>query len=83
MATEVEILAERLLRGFNEEALGNTETVVVAAEAARRAGFDYGSEDYEAALRYLLDSGYLRPATIVGGEGYSITVAGVERLARE
>ena len=83
MATEVEVLAERLLRGFNEEALGNTETVVVAAEAALRAGFDYGSEDYEAALRYLLDSGYLRPATIVGGEGYSITVAGVERLARE
>ena len=83
MATEVEVLAERLLRGFNEEALGNTETVVVAAEAAWRAGFDYGSEDYEAALRYLLDSGYLRPATIVGGEGYSITVAGVERLARE
>jgi hypothetical protein len=83
MATEVEVLGERLLRGFNEEALGNTETVVIAAEAARRAGFDHGSEDYEAALRYLLDSGYLRPATIVGGEGYSITVAGVEKLARE
>ena len=83
MATEVEVLGERLLRGFNEEALGNTETVVVAAEAARRAGFDHGSEDYEAALRYLLDSGYLRPAAVVGGEGYSITVAGVEKLARE
>ena len=83
MATEVEVLGERLLRGFNEEALGNTETVVVAAEAARRAGFDHGSEDYEAALRYLLDSGYLRSATVVGGEGYSITVAGVEKLARE
>ena len=78
MATEVEVLGERLLRGFNEEALGNTETVVVAADAARRAGFDYGSEDYEAALRYLLDSGYLRPAAVVGGEGYSITVVGVE-----
>ena len=83
MATEVEVLGERLLRGFNEEALGNTETVVVAAEAARRAGFDHGSENYEAALGYLLDSGYLRPAAVVGGEGYSITVAGVEKLARE
>ncbi len=83
MATEVEVLGERLLRGFNEEALGNTETVVVAAEAARRAGFDHGSEDYEAALRYLLDSGYLRPAAVVGGEGYSITVVGVEKLTRE
>ena len=83
MATEVEVMGERLLRGFNEEALGNTETAVVAAEAARRAGFDHGSEDYEAALGYLLDSGYLRPAAVVGGEGYSITVAGVEKLARE
>jgi hypothetical protein len=83
MATEVEVLGERLLRGFNEEALGNTETAVVAAEAARRAGFDHGSEDYEAALSYLLDSGYLRPAAVVGGEGYSITVVGVEKLARE
>ncbi|MDQ5827026.1 MAG: hypothetical protein M3441_22895 [Chloroflexota bacterium] len=83
MATEVEVMGERLLRGFNEEALGNTETAVVAAEAARRAGFDHGSEDYEAALSYLLDSGYLRPAAVVGGEGYSITVVGVEKLARE
>jgi hypothetical protein len=47
---------------------------------ARRAGFDHGSEDYEAALRYLLDLGYLRPAAIVGGEGYSITAAGVGKL---
>ena len=83
MTTEVEVLGERLLRGFNEEALGNTETAVVAAEAARRVGFDHGSEDYEAALSYLLDFGYLRPAAVVGGEGYSITVAGVEKLARE
>ena len=83
MTTDIEVLGERLLRGFNEEALDNTETAVLAAEAARRAGFDYGSEDYEVALRYLLDSGYLRSAAVVGGEGYSITVAGVEKLARE
>jgi hypothetical protein len=51
-----------------------------APQAALRAGFDYGSEDYEAALRYLLDFGYLRPAAIVGGEGYSITSAGVGKL---
>jgi hypothetical protein len=83
MATEVETMGVRLLRAFDEEAKGNTETAVLAAEAARRAGFDHGSEDYEVALRYLLDSGYLRSASIVGGEGYSITVAGVEKLARE
>ena len=81
MATEVEVLGERLLRGFNEEALGNTETVVIAAEAAQRAGFDHGSEDYEAALRYLLDSGYLRSTPAVGGEGFAMTTAGKARLS--
>ena len=80
MATEVEIMGMRLLRGFDEEAKGNIEATVLAEEAARKAGFDYGSEDYEAALRYLLDAGYVRPAAIVGGEGYSITVAGVGKL---
>ena len=82
MANETEVMGVRLLRGFNEEAKGNTETAVLAAEAARQAGFDYGSEDYEAALRYLLDSGYLRPAAVVGGEAFSITSAGVERLTQ-
>jgi hypothetical protein len=78
---ETEVMGVRLLRAFDEEAKGNTETAVLAGEAARRAGFDYGSENYEAALRYLLDSGYLRHNPTVGGEGYSITVAGKERLA--
>ena len=80
MATDDEVMGMRLLWGFDEVAKGNTETAVLAEEAARRAGFDYGSEDYEAALRYLLDFGYLRPAAIVGGEGYSITAAGVGKL---
>jgi hypothetical protein len=57
-------------------AMSNT----LAEEAARRAGFDHGSKDYEAALRYLLDLGYLRPAAIVGGEGYNITAASVRTL---
>ena len=81
MAAEVETMGVRLLRAFDEEAKGNTETAVLAAEAARRAGFDYGSEDYEAALRYLLDSGYLRPAPAVGGEGFTMTTAGKDRLS--
>ena len=81
MATEVETMGVRLLRAFDEEAKGNTETAVLAAEAARRAGFDHGSEDYEVALRYLLDSGYLRPTSAVGGEGFGITTAGKDRLS--
>jgi hypothetical protein len=81
MAAEVEIMGVRLLRAFDEEAKGNTETTVLAAEAARRAGFDHGSEDYEVALRYLLDSGYLRPTPAVGGEGFGITTAGKDGLS--
>jgi hypothetical protein len=83
MATEVETMGVRLLRAFDAEAKGNTETAVLAAEAARRAGFDHGSEDYEVALRYLLDSGYLRPTPAVGGEGFGITTAGKDRLSEE
>ncbi len=81
MATEVETMGVRLLRAFDEEAKGNTETAVLAAEAARGAGFDHGSEDYEVALGYLLDSGYLRPTPAVGGEGFGITTAGKDRLS--
>lgn len=81
MATEVETMGVRLLRAFDEEAKDNTETAVLAAEAVRRAGFDHGSEDYEVALRYLLDSGYLRRTPAVGGEGFGITTAGKDRLS--
>jgi hypothetical protein len=81
MATEIETMGVRLLRAFHEEARGNTETAVLAPDAASRAGFDHGSEDYELALRYLLDSGYLRPTPAVGGEGFAITTAGKDRLS--
>ena len=81
MATEIETMGVRLLRAFHEEARGNTETAVLAAEAARRAGFDHGSDDYEVALHYLLDSAYLRPIAAVGGEGFGITTAGKDRLS--
>jgi hypothetical protein len=82
-ATEVEARGVRLLRGFDEGAKGDTETAVFPGEAAQRAGFDYGSEYYDAALRYLLDSVYLRPDFTdgVGGEGYSIAVAGRGRMS--
>jgi hypothetical protein len=41
MATEVETMAMRLLREFDEVAKGNMETTGLAGEAARRAGFDF------------------------------------------
>jgi hypothetical protein len=45
MATKAEAMGVRLVRGFDEEAKGKTETAVLAGKAAQRAGFDYGSED--------------------------------------
>ena len=69
------------MRGFEEEALGNAETAVLSDDAALRAGFDPGSEDHEAALRLLLESGYLNPAAAVGGDACRITAAGLRRLA--
>jgi hypothetical protein len=82
MATQVEAMGMRLLRGFDEEAKGNTETAVLAGKRPNEQASYYGSEDYEVALRHLFDSGYLRSTSIVGGEGYSITVAGKDRVPK-
>ena len=81
MADDVEVLGMRLLRALNQEAIGDPETAVLAEDVAQRAGFDYGSEDFDAALRYLLRCGYLESHYIVGGEAYMITPEGLEKLA--
>jgi hypothetical protein len=81
MANDAEVLGVRLLRSFGEEALDDPETAVLAEDASRRSGFDYGSEDFDTALRYLLNQGYLRYHYIVGGEAYMITPEGLEKLA--
>jgi hypothetical protein len=50
VSNEIEVLGLRLLRAFEEEAIDDTRTAVLAEDAARRAGFDYGSPDFDAAL---------------------------------
>ncbi len=82
MASDAEIMGLRLLQAFEEEATGNPETTVLAEDAARRAGFDYGSPDFDAALQYLLQRDYLVSHYIVGGEAYSITPEGLENLSK-
>lgn len=81
MANDVEVLGMRLLRAFDEEAIGDPETAILAEDVARRAGFDYGAEDFDAALQYLLGRGWLKSHRIVGGEAYMITPEGLEKLA--
>jgi hypothetical protein len=79
---EVEVLGVRLLRAFDEEAIDDTRTAVLAEDAARRAGFDYGSPDFDAALQYLVGHGYLVSHYIVGGEAYAVTLEGQEKLSK-
>jgi len=50
VANDVEVLGMRLLRSFDEEAIGEPRTAVLARDAARGAGFDYGSPDFDAAF---------------------------------
>jgi hypothetical protein len=69
VANDAEVLGMRLLWAFDREAIGDPETAVSAEDVALRAGFDYGSENFDAALQYLLRCGYLKSHYIVGGEG--------------
>ncbi len=82
MPNEVEDLGMRLLRAFDKEAIDDPRTAVLAEDTARRAGFGYGSPDFDAALQYLLQRGYLVSHYIVGGEAYAITREGLEKLSK-
>ena len=82
MPNEVEVLGIRLLRAFEHEAIDDPQTAVLAEDAARRAGFDYGSPDFDAALQYLLQRDYLVSHYIVGGEAYALTLEGLEKVSQ-
>jgi hypothetical protein len=69
----------RLLQTFNELAAGIPTTDVAASDAARAAGFDPRSLEFDAALSYLVDVGLL---TGTGGDRYRITVAGIREVQR-
>ncbi len=83
MANEIEVLGMRLLRAFEEEAIGEPRTAVLARNASRRAGFDYGSPDFDAALQHFVQRGYLLSHYIVGGEAYAITLEAGEKLSKQ
>ena len=69
----------RLLQTFNELAASIPTTDVAASDAARAAGFDPRSLEFDAALSYLVDVGLLAGA---GGDRYRITVAGITEVQR-
>jgi hypothetical protein len=67
----------RLLHAFNDLTQGGPTTDVATSDAARTAGFDTRSLDFDAALSYLVDVGLL---TGTGGDRYRITAAGITEL---
>jgi len=82
MESELSANQHQLLRAFDELAAGSPTTDVTASVAAQEAGFDPGSREFEAALGYLVDVGYLARAGDKGEEAFRITVAGINELQR-
>jgi hypothetical protein len=79
MQSELSGNQHQLLRAFDELAGGSPTTDVTASDAAQEAGFDPGSREFEAALDYLVDVGYL---VRTGEEAFRITVEGINEVQR-
>jgi len=71
----------RLLRAFSDLAGGSPTTDVAASDAVQEAGFSTRSREFEAALDYLVDVGYLTDAGV--GEGMiRVTLTGINEVQR-
>jgi hypothetical protein len=79
MESELSSNQHQLLRAFDELAEGSPATDVTASATAQVAGFDLDSREFEAALGYLVDVGYL---TRTREEAFRITVAGINEVQR-
>ena len=82
MESELSGNQHQLLRAFDQLAGGSPTTDVTASDAAQEAGFDPGSREFEAALGYLVDVGYMARAGDKGEEAFRITVAGINEVQR-
>jgi hypothetical protein len=79
MESELSGNQHQLLRAFDKLAGGSPTTDVTASAAAQEAGFDPDSLEFEAALGYLVDVGYLVRS---GEEAFRITVEGINEVQR-
>ncbi len=82
MESELSGDQHQLLRAFDELAAGSPATDVTASAAARVAGIDPGSREFETALGYLVDVGYLARTGVEGEEVFRITVSGISEVQR-
>ncbi len=82
MESELSGDQHRLLRAFDELAGGSPTTDVTVSDAAQEAGFDPDSREFETALGYLVDVGYLARGGVEGEEAFRVTVAGINEVQR-
>jgi hypothetical protein len=82
MESELSGDQHQLLRAFDQLAGGSPTTNITASATAQEAGFDPGSRDFEAALGYLVDVGYLVRTRDEGEEVFRITVEGINEVQR-
>ena len=82
MESELSGDQHQLLRAFDQLAAGSPTTDVRASDAAQEGGFDLDSREFEAALGYLVDVGYLVRTGDEGEEAFRITVEGINEVQR-
>jgi hypothetical protein len=82
MESELSGDRHRLLRAFDELAAGSPTTDVTASATAQVAGLDPDSREFDAALGYLVDVGYLVRTGDKGEEAFRITMEGINEVQR-
>ena len=78
MEYDFESKALSFLRELHDLAHGNSRSIVVGKEIARRAGIPYTIEDYNPVARRLRDSGLIEEPGTTGLHLFSITPAGMQ-----
>jgi inorganic pyrophosphatase len=76
-------MAMRLLQATREQLHAKPTREVEPAEIAQKAGINHYSREYETAIRYLLDHGYIEHYQNVDGTAlglYRVTNKGLEEI---
>jgi len=76
-------MAMRLLHATREQLHGKPIRAVVPFKVAERAGINPYDREYDTAMRYLLDHGYIEPysnVALTSREPYRITNKGLEEI---
>ena len=76
-------MAMRLLHATREQLHGKPTREVEPIEIAEKAAINPFSREYDTAIRYLLDRGYIAPyssVALTSGEPYRITNKGLEEI---